>query len=151
MARRGSGSGFPKVAVEELSKMKRPHEIEGVPDCAVDQLSAAVRLEKEVRKEGKKMGRLAYAVTTQHSTGNVAKLLIGAFGVPVGVASSEQEKGWYEVSLRGTSECKVHLGRVASRISSKLGGNGGGHRKAAGCRIPVDKMNALLLELKRRV
>jgi RecJ-like exonuclease len=151
VAKKGSGSGFPEMVVRELSKMKLPHEIEGVATHAVEQLSDAVRLGEEVKRRGKKEGRIAYMVTSQHSTGNVAKLLIGAFEVPVGVALKEQEKGWYEVSLRCTTECKAHLGRVIEVISSQLGGSGGGHRKAAGCRIPTRAMQQMLDKLKLKV
>lgn len=147
VANRGAEEEFPYRVVDELAAMRHPHEIAGVPEAAVRQLVEAVELGDEVRRRGKKKGRLAYMVTTQHSTGNVAKLLIGAFEVPVGVAMKEQEDGWYEVSLRGTSECRVHLGRKIDRIASRLGGNGGGHRKAAGCRIPAGNVPKLIAAL----
>ena len=144
LAKRAGRGGFPETVVKELSMMKRPHEIPGVPGLAVEQLAEMVRLEDEVKRKGKTLGPLAYMVTTQRSTGNVAKLLVGAFDVQVGVALKEQEKGWYEVSLRCTSECKTHLGKTIGQISSELGGSGGGHRKAAGCRIPVGEMEEML-------
>jgi nanoRNase/pAp phosphatase (c-di-AMP/oligoRNAs hydrolase) len=90
-------------------------------------------------------------ITTQHSTGNVAKLLVGAFAVAAGVALKEEQPGWYEVSLRSTSECKIHLGRTIDGIARRLGGNGGGHRKAAGCRVPVSKADTMLAELSEIV
>jgi hypothetical protein len=151
VANKRAKSGFPDRVVGELSMMKHPHEIAGVTASAVRQLSDVVRLGEEVQKKGKKLGKLAYIVTTQHSTGTVAKLLVGGLGVQAGVALEEQEEGWYEVSLRCTSECKAHLGRVIGRIASKLGGSGGGHKKAAGCRIPVGRMNEMLRELSREL
>ena len=151
LGRKGPQGGFPEKVVSELSKMKHPHEIAGVPHLAVDQLVEVARLGERVKKQGTKMGRLAYMITTQHSTGNIAKLLVGAFEVPVGVALKEKEPGWYEVSLRSTSECRVHLGRTIDRIASRLGGNGGGHRKAAGGRIPVSKVDVMLSELSKKV
>ncbi|MGD0396439.1 MAG: DHHA1 domain-containing protein [Nitrososphaerales archaeon] len=151
VARKGGQEGFPETVVSELSKMKHPHEIEDVPRLAVDQLVEVARLGEQVKEHGTKMGRLAYMVTDQHSTGNVAKLLVGAFEVPVGVALKEKRPGWYEVSLRSTSECRVHLGKTIDRIAARLGGNGGGHRKAAGCSIPVSKADAMLGELSKRV
>jgi archaea-specific RecJ-like exonuclease len=144
-------AGYPLFLVEELSKMKHPHEIEGVPGSALEQLMVETRLAEEVKRRGTRMGRLAYMVTTQYSSGNVARLLIGAFGVPVAVAMKEQEGGWYEVSLRGTSQCKVHLGKTIGAIASKLGGGGGGHRLAAGCRIPVGEMQQMLQALAKKV
>jgi nanoRNase/pAp phosphatase (c-di-AMP/oligoRNAs hydrolase) len=55
------------------------------------------------------------------------------------------------VSLRSTSECKIHLGRTIDGIARRLGGNGGGHRKAAGCRVPVSKADTMLAELSEIV
>jgi RecJ-like exonuclease len=143
--------GFPEMVVAELSKMKHPHEIPGVPEAAVEELDKVAELGEFVKAHGAKKGRLAYMVTAQYSTGSIAKLLIGAFEVPVGVAMKEKTKGWYEISLRGTSECRVHLGRVVGKISANLGGSGGGHRKAAGCRIPVASVDELIASLAKKV
>jgi RecJ-like exonuclease len=143
--------GFPELVVEELSKMKHPHEIPGVPQAAMEELEKVSRLGDQVKAQGKKKGRLAYMVTTQYSTGQIAKLLIGAFEVPVGVAMKEKQQGWYEVSLRSTSEGRVHLGRTIAKISARLGGSGGGHRKAAGCRVPVSKVKEMLGALAKKV
>jgi len=150
VSKKGAQQGFPEMVVSELSKMKPPHEIGGVPRLAVSQLADVTRLAEEVKKKGRRMGRLAYMATTQHSTGNVAKLLISEFDVPVGVAMKEKRGGWYEVSLRSTSECRIHLGRTIDRIASRLGGKGGGHRKAAGCTIPVSRVDFMLAELSKK-
>jgi RecJ-like exonuclease len=151
VARKGDEAGYPEMIVSELSKMKHPHEIPGVPELAVEQLGIVATLGEEVKRLGKKKGRLAYMVTSEHATGGVSKLLIGAFDVPVGVAMKEIPGGWYEVSLRGTSECRVHLGKTISAIAAKLGGNGGGHAKAAGCRVQVGKAPEMLKLLAKRV
>ena len=137
--------------VKELARMKLPHEIEGVPAAAIQQLDEMSSLSGKVAKQGKKMGRLAYMVTKEYSTGNVAKLLIGAFDVPVGVAMKEKQPGWYETSLRSTSESRVHLGKTISKIAGDLGGSGGGHKKAAGCRVPVEAADKMLTALARKV
>ena len=148
---KGAEEGFPEMVVEELSRMKHPHEISGVPEAAIEQLGREARLGEHVKAEGKKMGHLAYMVTREHSTGNVAKLLIGAFEVPVGVAMKEKQRGWYEVSLRSTSEAPIHLGTTIGKVAASLGGSGGGHRKAAGCRIPVGKADEMLKALAARI
>ena len=148
---KGSGEGFPEMVVRELSRMKHPHEIRGVPEAAIEQLRREARLGEVVKTRGKKLGHIAYMVTDEYSTGNVANLLIGAFEVPVGVAMKEKQRGWYEVSLRSTSEARLHLGTTIDRISSRLGGSGGGHRKAAGCRIPVSEAGEMLKALAAKV
>ena len=151
LGNRAEEQGFPEHVVEELAALKYPHEMAGVAEAAVRQLALEAGLAKEVKGSGTKAGRLAYMVTTQYSTGNVAKLLIGAFDVPVGVAMKEKNAGWYEVSLRGTSECRVHLGRTISKVAARLGGSGGGHRKAAGCRVPARKSDEMIRALARVV
>ena len=148
---KGEEAGFPEMVVGELSRMKHPHEIRGVPEAAIEQLRREAHLGELVKAKGKKLGHLAYMVTEEYSTGNVAKLLIGAFEVPVGVAMKEKQRGWYEVSLRSTSEARIHLGTAIGRIAARLGGSGGGHRKAAGCRIPVSGANEMLKALAARV
>ena len=151
LASRGDEPGFPEMVARELSQMKKPHTIDGVPALAVEQLGEVAKLEDEVKKLGRKMGKLAYMETTQQSTGSVAKLLIGAFGVPVGVSLKVRQPGWFEVSLRGTSECKVHLGRTISAVAARVGGSGGGHRKAAGGRVPAEKAQEMLRLLSRKL
>ena len=148
---KGGEEGFPEMVVRELSKMKHPHEIRGVPEAAMEELRREAHLGEVVKAKGKREGHLAYMVTDEYSTGNVAKLLIGAFGVPVGVAMKKQQQGWYEVSLRSTSEARIHLGRTIGRISARLGGSGGGHRRAAGCRIPVSEAGEMLKALEKKV
>lgn len=148
---RNDEDGFPEMVVSQLAQMRLPHEMPGVPGAAVQQLGREAALAEEVKKGGTKLGRLAYMVTEQYSTGNVAKLLIGAFDVPVGVSMKEKTRGWYEVSLRGTSECRVHLGTTIGRMVTPLGGSGGGHRKAAGCRVPVSEMDGVLKSLAKKV
>jgi len=147
LAKRGEDEAFPRTVVRELAKMNLPHEIAGVPETAVQQLDATVKLGEEVKKNGKKIGRVAYMVTSEYSTGNVAKLLIGSYDVPVGVSLKEKTTGWYQVSLRSTSECRVHLGMTIAKIAAELGGGGGGHKKAAGCRIPSGRAQEMLKQL----
>ena len=147
---RGESPGFQESMVSELAKMKQPHEIEGVVEYAVRQLAVSASLSKEVRRKGKRMGRLAFVETSEYSSGNVARWLMGAFGVPVGVAIRKRN-GLAEVELRGTSDCRVHLGKTIGPIAFELGGSGGGHRLACGCHVPEGKEMKMLAELSKVV
>jgi RecJ-like exonuclease len=148
VARRGSDPRFLENVVRSLSKMELPHKIPGVPRYALQQLEVVESLAEVVRQTGKLLGRVAFAETKEHATGNVAKLLLGAFDVPVAVAFREKDrKGWVEVSLRGTPETRVHLGQTISRLAENFGGNGGGHRLAAGCSVPREHILQLIEEL----
>lgn len=151
VAQRGEEPGYPYTISKELSQMKTPHTIDEVPTLSLEHLEEMVTLREAVKLYGKTIGRVAYMETSQQATGGVAKLLVGAFGVPVGVSLKEKTKGWYEVSLRSTSECKVHLGRTIGAIATSLGGSGGGHRKAAGARVPTDKAQEMLRLLSKKV
>lgn len=142
--------GYPEMLVEELAKMKHPHEIKGVPEAALAQLAKEASLGEEVKAGGTKKGHLAYMVVARYSTSIVSKVLLGAFDVRVGVALKQKQPGWYEVSLRSTSDCRIHLGRTIGRISAKLGGSGGGHRRAAGCRIPASRMDEMIAALVKK-
>ena len=142
--------GYPEMLVGELAKMKSPHEIKGVAESALAQLAKEATLGEEVKAGGTKEGRLAYMVVTRYSTSIVSKVLLGAFDVRVGVALKQNQPGWYEVSLRSVSDSKIHLGRTIGKIAARLGGSGGGHRRAAGCRIPASKMDEMISALVKK-
>lgn len=146
---RGNEEGYPELLAGELAKMKYPHEMEGVPKAALAQLAKEATLEEEVKAAGKKVGRLAYVVLDGHSTSIVSKVVLGAFDVRVGVAMKEKQEGWYEVSLRSTSDSRVHLGRAIGKIAARLGGSGGGHRRAAGCRLPTSRAGEMIRALAK--
>ena len=141
--------GYPEKLVGELAKMRKPHEIAGVPESALAQLAKEASLGEEVKAGGTKKGQLAYMVTG-HSTSIVSKVLLGAFDVRVGVALKQKQPGWYEVSLRSVSDSRIHLGRTIGKIAAGLGGSGGGHRKAAGCRIPASRMDEMISALAKK-
>ena len=143
----GARGKFQQFVVRELAKMKQPHEMEGVTQYALKQLAVEQRLSVEVKRLGHRIGKLAYIETTQYSSLIVANLLRGVFEVPVGVAMKAGRDGWCEIILSGTSECKVHLGRTIGRIAAELGGSGGGHELASGCRIPMGMKRQMLKEL----
>lgn len=143
-------SGYPEMLVGELAKMKHPHEIEGVPEAAVAQLTKEASIGEEVKAAGRRKGGLAYVTMNQYSTSIVSKVLLGAFDVRVGVAMRQKQAGWYEVSLRSVRESRIHLGRTIAKISEGLGGSGGGHRRAAGCRIPSSRVDDMIAALAKK-
>jgi oligoribonuclease NrnB/cAMP/cGMP phosphodiesterase (DHH superfamily) len=142
---------YLEKVVSELVAMKKPHSIPLVSDLALRQLEVVDELAGLVGKKGVQLGRLAYMETEESSTGNVAKLLLGAFDVVVGVSYKKKDGGRSEMSLRGTSECRVHLGQTISEVAGRYGGNGGGHQKAAGCSVASEHVMPVLQELSSRV
>jgi hypothetical protein len=55
------------------------------------------------------------------------------------------------VSLRSTSDARIHLGTTIGKISARLGGCGGVNWKAAGCRVPVSRADEMLKALAKKV
>jgi single-stranded-DNA-specific exonuclease len=151
LAKNGRGYAYPEMLVKELAAMKAPHTIDEVGREALAQAEVVRLLSDDVRSKGTRLGKLAYMKTEQSSTGNVAKLLLGAFGVSVGVAYKEKPGETAELSLRGTSESKIHLGKEIGLIAQRHGGSGGGHEKAAGCSVPVSQVQGLLADLESRL
>ncbi|MGA2666289.1 MAG: DHHA1 domain-containing protein [Nitrososphaerales archaeon] len=151
ISNQGRDPRYLESLVSALSRMEVPHTVDGVGEYALRQAETVRRLEGEVGRKGVVLGRLAYMETDQSSTGNVAKLLLGAFAVQVGVSYRSKPDGRVEMSLRCTSECRVHLGRTISDIAGRHGGNGGGHAKAAGCTVPVAEVLPVLTELESRL
>jgi single-stranded DNA-specific DHH superfamily exonuclease len=151
LAKNGKDYRYPETLVKQLAEMKAPHSIEGVGREAIEQAEVVRRLAEQVRSKGTRLGMLAYMKTEETATGNVAKLLLGAFGVPLGVAYKEKPGGLAELSLRSTSESKIHLGKEIGIIAQAHGGNGGGHEKAAGCSVPSSEVQGLLLDLEKRL
>jgi single-stranded-DNA-specific exonuclease len=151
LAKNGRDYSYAEMLVKELAAMKAPHDIGNVGQEALAQAEVVRLLADEVRIRGTRMGRLAYMKTSESATGNVAKLLLGAFDVPVGVAYKEKGGGTAEFSLRGTSESRLHLGKEIGVIAQRHGGSGGGHEKAAGCSVPVSEVQGLLADLESRL
>jgi single-stranded-DNA-specific exonuclease len=151
LARNGRDHSYAERLVKELAAMKAPHSIDDVGTEALAQAEVVRLLSEEVRTKGTRLGRLAYMKTSESATGNVAKLLLGAFDVSVGVAYKEKGGGTAEFSLRRTSESKVHLGREIGTIAQRHGGSGGGHEKAAGCSVPDSEIQGLLADLEARL
>ena len=151
LAKNGKDPEYPRMLVEQLSRMRLPHQIPGVPGAAVDQAEVVSRLMKKVRVEGTMLRNVAYFETRETSTGVVAKLLLGAFGAAVGVSMKKKQGDRTEMSLRCTSRCKVHLGRTIGAIAERHGGNGGGHARAAGCTVPTGEAMAVIRELDEAV
>jgi len=57
----------------------------------------------------------------------------------------------YVISIRGSKDCSVHLGRLVNDIASEIGGSGGGHDKACGAVIPKDKLEVFIQLLNKRI
>ena len=123
--------------VEELSESKYVHEIPNVFEFAQIQVDKLAKMLAKVKKGMKTMKNLGYMELTDSGASGAVNFVLGLSGKEVGVAYKERvDHGIYAVSVRGSKNCKLHLGKIINELSNDLGGSGGGHGKACGAVIP---------------
>jgi single-stranded-DNA-specific exonuclease len=140
---------FLTSIIDRLSSMKYPHEIEGGFDRAekfARKVTSVVESLKEYVIVNKNIAHVESNAELPSSM--VVNFILGLFGKPVAmVYKLKADLNSYVVSIRGSKDCKLHLGRDVNALSSKLGGSGGGHEKACGAVIPKGKINEFIEEL----
>ena len=134
--------------VDELADSKYPHEIKGAFEQARVGVERLAGIMEEVKKNFKKAKNFGYVETKDSGAGGAVNFALGFSGKNVGVAYKLRTTyGIYAVSVRGTKNCKVHLGKIINKLASDLGGSGGGHKKACGAIIPKAKIKIFLRKL----
>jgi single-stranded-DNA-specific exonuclease len=119
--------------VDTLARMKYPHDIP-------DGFEMAEKYAKKV------------ANAVELSSSMVVNFVLGSSGKPAAmVYKLKEDIKSYVVSIRGSADCKVHLGRIVNEVASALGGSGGGHDRACGAVIPKDKLQEFIKILDSRV
>jgi RecJ-like exonuclease len=145
IAERGEDEQFLSNLVDELSRSRFPHEIQHLCEYASTYAQRMLELSDRIAREGSKMKNLAHFNTMERSLGSVANFLIGEFDVAVGVAYRYKADGdRYIVSLRSSDRFVGNLGELTSKVSSTVGGLGGGHPNASGAVIPKAKLEMFL-------
>ncbi len=138
---------FKRRLLDELSGYAYPHRIKGVVEASVSQLEKIVRIKETVAVRARRMGRLAVMECgDDSSTGEVANVVMDTLLVDVGMCWKDQGE-MVNISLRGERRLPEHLGELASRLSKKYGGFGGGHARASGAKVPRDKLDAFIGDL----
>ncbi|MEK0345445.1 MAG: DHHA1 domain-containing protein, partial [Nitrosopumilus sp.] len=137
--------------VEELADSKFPHDIPNTYEFAQIQVEKLSRMIAKVKKGMKTMKNLGYMEILDAGASGAVNFVMGLSGKDVGVAYKERvDYGIYAVSVRGSKNCKVHLGRIVNILATDLGGSGGGHDKACGCIIPKPKIKKFIIELNKK-
>ncbi len=138
--------------VEELSESKYVHEIPNVFEFAQIQVDKLAKMLAKVKKGMKTMKNLGYMELTDSGASGAVNFVLGLSGKEVGVAYKERvDHGIYAVSVRGSKNCKLHLGKIINELSNDLGGSGGGHDKACGAVIPKPKIKTFLKEFNKKL
>ncbi|GFN41835.1 MAG: single-stranded DNA exonuclease RecJ [Marine Group I thaumarchaeote] len=138
--------------VEELSESKYPHEIPNTYEFAQIQVEKLAKMITKVKKDMKTMKNFGYMELSDSGASGAVNFVLGLSGKDVGVAFKERvDHGIYAVSVRGSKNCKVHLGKIINDLATDLGGSGGGHNKACGAVIPKAKIKTFLKEFNKKL
>lgn len=132
--------------VDTLAEMKYPHEIEGGFSIVEKQAQKVSNAIKKIEESIIKIDNLAYMHSNLDLSANtIVNSVLGISERTVAmVYKLKDDINSYIISVRGSKDCKVHLGRLINDIASELGGSGGGHDKACGAVIPREKINEFI-------
>jgi RecJ-like exonuclease len=143
---------YLQYLVEELSDSKFPHDIPNTFEFAQIQVEKLSQMIAKVKKGMKTMTNLGHMEILDSGASGAVNFVMGLSGKDVGVAYKERiDHGIYAVSVRGSKNCKVHLGRIVNLLATSLGGSGGGHDKACGAVVPKPKIKKFLTELNKKI
>jgi RecJ-like exonuclease len=139
--------------VETLAKMKYPHDIKGGFDMAEKFAKKVANAVESIRESVVKLDNLAHAASSVDlSSSMVVNFVLGSSGKHAAmVYKLKDDLKSYVVSIRGSADCKVHLGRLTNDIASELGGSGGGHDRAAGAVIPKANLQEFIETLNKKI
>jgi single-stranded-DNA-specific exonuclease len=139
--------------VETLAKMKYPHDIKGGFDMAEKFAKKVSNAVESIRESVVKLDNLAYAPSAvELSSSMVVNFVLGSSSKPAAmVYKLKDDIKSYVVSIRGSADCNVHLGRITNDIASELGGSGGGHDRACGAVIPKANLQKFIETLDRKI
>jgi len=138
--------------VEELSESKFPHDIPNSFEFAQIQVEKLSQIIAKVKQGMKTMSNLGYMEILDSGASGAVNFVMGLSGKDVGIAYKERvDHGIYAVSVRGSKNCKVHLGRIVNILATDLGGSGGGHDKACGAVVPKPKIKKFITELNKKI
>jgi RecJ-like exonuclease len=131
--------------VRGLAALKLPHQIGAVRRLADRQAARMSKIQKQVYDRAEVKGRVAIARAGQLALGTTSELLLGVPNVTASVVyHTTGTPAQTRISVRGTDECGRHLGKLMSKLSRRVGGEGGGHMLAAGAMVPTKRLREFL-------
>ena len=139
--------------VDTLAKMKYPHDIKGGFDMAEKYAKKVANAVESIKESVVILDNLAYAPSAvELSSSMVVNFVLGSSGKPAAIVCKlKAAVASYVLSIRGSADCRVHLGRLTNDIASDLGGSGGGHDRACGALIPKANLQKFIETLNRKI
>jgi single-stranded-DNA-specific exonuclease len=139
--------------VDTLAKMKYPHDIKGGFDMAEKYAKKVANAVESIKESVVILDNLAYAPSAvELSSSMVVNFVLGSSGKPAAIVYKlKDDVKSYILSIRGSADCRVHLGRLTNDVASDLGGSGGGHDRACGALIPKANLQKFIETLNRKI
>lgn len=135
--------------LRHLAAGRPPSAHRGLVGAALLQAWHEEELEERISKSVVKLSHVAYVIDPRGPLGKSAIYAMAAAGAVVGLAFNIEDDH-ADVSLRTRSD-KVDLNVIVRPLARSLGGTGGGHPKAAGAKIPKDKVEEFAKELDKAI
>jgi nanoRNase/pAp phosphatase (c-di-AMP/oligoRNAs hydrolase) len=152
LSSRACTTALRETTVRELATLKLPHQIVPVRRLADQQATSMLRIQQQLFGRAEVRRRIAIARGGRLSLGTTAELLLGVPNVVASlVYNTTKTPAHTRISVRSTDECDRHLGRLMSTLSRRVGGEGGGHKIAAGAMVPTKRLREFLRLFVREV
>ncbi|TRO47209.1 hypothetical protein E2P65_04695 [Candidatus Bathyarchaeota archaeon] len=136
---------FRGPIVEGLSGLDYPHRISGVYETALAHLEEMAEIVEVLPKICERLNVMAYCETPDGKPiGTVAGLIVDAIGTKVGLCYVVKDDGRVNISLRSRRGLDYHLGEITREIAERVGGFGGGHKRASGASIPHSSLDQFI-------
>ncbi len=130
--------------VKTLASGGNPSDVRGLVDFARWAVKREFRMYELVKKRAKRLGNVGYVKDLPFFgfRGPSALFAATVTDSPVGL-SIHTRKRYMDVTMRKRAG-GFKLNLLAERAAEGVGGSGGGHRDAAGARIPLDSLEGFL-------
>ena len=143
---------FTGPIVEGLSRLDYPHQIRGVHETALKHLEEMAEIVEALPEICTTLNVLAYCESPEGKPiGTVAGLIVDALGTMVGLCYVVKDDGRVNISLRSKRGLDYHLGETTREIAEKVGGFGGGHKRASGASIPPSSLERFIREFDAKL
>ena len=144
---------FLKLISKEISKGKMPHELKNSCNLVRQFSGKVANAISLIEKQSTHLNNISYF---EHdldlSSSMIVNFVLGLSGKKVGIAFKMKSTiNSYILSIRGSKDCQIHLGKLVNNLSMDFGGSGGGHDKACGAVIPTEGFHKFLQRLDESI
>lgn len=142
---------FKREVVEHLAKGTPPSEIPEVVERAIKATKREWEIWRYVKRHVERKGNLALVKDLPSgSLGKAALYALGVTGADIGICTRRVDDE-VDMSFRRRTEVKVDLNSVLRRLTSRIGGSGGGHDAAAGATVVAELFDEFIEAFRREV